>query len=155
MENGAIRWAAQNGHLEVVKLLLADSRVNPAALNNKAIQWAAEEGQTEVVKVLLADSRVDPAANNSRIIGKAAKNYHSAVVKLLLADSRVDWRVIPSNLREQLIKEQENELKKELTVSYLSLERSSPQVTFERKIKSAIPKEILRKTTYLGQYQEL
>jgi hypothetical protein len=37
-DNNAIKWAAQNGHPEVVKLLLQDDRVNPSAKNNLAIK---------------------------------------------------------------------------------------------------------------------
>ena len=36
--NFAIRRAAQNGHVDVVRLLLADARVDPAAHDNEAIQ---------------------------------------------------------------------------------------------------------------------
>ena len=37
-ENGAIRMAAQNGHVEVVRFLLQDDRVNPCAIDNYAIR---------------------------------------------------------------------------------------------------------------------
>ena len=33
----AIRWASQNGHLEIVKLLLQDNRVDPSARDNYGI----------------------------------------------------------------------------------------------------------------------
>ena len=66
----------ENEYIEMVKLLLDDKRINPAAGNNygnceftltlcTAIQWAAENGQTEVVKHLLDDTRVDPAADDN------------------------------------------------------------------------------------------
>ena len=45
--------ASENGHTEVVKLLLADPRVDPAAGNNWAIRFASENGHTEIVKLLL------------------------------------------------------------------------------------------------------
>jgi len=56
-DNDAIRRASENGHTEVVKLLLADppfGTANPSAANNLAIRVASEKGHTEVVKMLLA-----------------------------------------------------------------------------------------------------
>jgi ankyrin repeat protein len=37
-DNYAIKWAADNGHTEIVKLLLGDSRVDPAAKDNYAFR---------------------------------------------------------------------------------------------------------------------
>jgi hypothetical protein len=50
--------ASEKGHTDVVKLLLADSRVDPTADDNYAIKKASEKGHTDVVKLLLADPRV-------------------------------------------------------------------------------------------------
>ena len=44
--------ASEKGHMEVVKLLLADPRVDPSARNNWAIQLASENGHLEIVKLL-------------------------------------------------------------------------------------------------------
>jgi hypothetical protein len=54
-----LRWACQGGHVEVVKLLLADPRVDPSAGNQYAIVWATENSHLQVVKLLLDDQRVD------------------------------------------------------------------------------------------------
>src|SRR5690242_13263668 len=74
----AFRYAAQSGHVEVVRLLLAHPKVNPADWNNRgethlfvtdplvAIKRCAKYGRTEVVKILLTDSRVDPTVGNYR-----------------------------------------------------------------------------------------
>ena len=59
--NYAIGWASENGHFEIVKLLLSDYRVNPSADNNYAIKRASRNGHFEIVKLLLADKRVDPS----------------------------------------------------------------------------------------------
>ena len=51
--NKAIRWAAENGHLEVVKYLISlppEYNIDPAADDNAAIRLAAEYGKLEVVK---------------------------------------------------------------------------------------------------------
>ncbi len=54
--------ASRGGHPEVVRLLLADGRVDPTAHNNKAIHAAKNKGNLEVFWLLLADNRthVDP-----------------------------------------------------------------------------------------------
>ena len=43
---------SKNGHSEIVKLLLADPRVDPAADNNVTIRDASLHGHTEIVKLL-------------------------------------------------------------------------------------------------------
>ena len=82
--------ACQTGRLSLVKLLLADPRVDPADYYNHAIQLASQNGHTEVVKLLLADKRVNPAAGNNYAIQFASQNGHTEIVKLLLADNRVN-----------------------------------------------------------------
>ena len=98
--NLAIRNAAENGHLEIVRLLLADERVDPSDNHNFAIQWAAENGHLEVVKLLLTDMRTDPSANHNDAIRIAAWNGHLDVVKVLLTDDRVD----PSDKNNEAIR---------------------------------------------------
>ncbi|EPZ34674.1 hypothetical protein O9G_004842 [Rozella allomycis CSF55] len=99
--NHAIRLASQNGHVEIVKYLLAQEIVDPGADDNYAVQLACENGHIEVVKLLLLDSRVDPGAYDNyaivdpgalenEAIRYASQNGRIEVVKLLLADSRVD-----------------------------------------------------------------
>ena len=44
----------------VVRALLADPHVDPAAKNNYAIRRASCNGRARVVRALLADARVDP-----------------------------------------------------------------------------------------------
>ena len=57
-DNKVIRDASCCGYAGIVKLLLADSRVDPTAMNNEAIRSAYCWGDTEIAKLLLADSRV-------------------------------------------------------------------------------------------------
>ena len=56
--NIAIKRASNDGHLEVVKLLLKDPRVDPSAQDNCAIRWASDDEHLEVVELLLKDPRV-------------------------------------------------------------------------------------------------
>jgi hypothetical protein len=87
--NGAIRLASQNGHAEVVRLLLL-TRVDPSALDNYAIRFASQNGHAELVRLLLTDPRVDPSTRDNYAIRWASENGHLEVVRLLLTDPRVD-----------------------------------------------------------------
>ncbi len=60
-ESLALRYAAQAGHLEIVRLLLPVS--DPKAYDSLALQLAAENGHLEVVRLLLPLS--DPKADRS------------------------------------------------------------------------------------------
>ena len=86
----AIILASNSGHIEVVKVLLNDSRVDPSAQDNlgkelewyditskTAIKWACENGHIDIVKVLLNDSRVDPNARDR--YGHTGKNLEDMV----------------------------------------------------------------------------
>ena len=79
-----------NIHLEVVKLLLANDKVDPSADNNRAIRFTSQNGHLEIVKLLLANDKVDPSADNNYAIRLASLNGHSEIVKLLLANDKVD-----------------------------------------------------------------
>ncbi|RYP27804.1 hypothetical protein DL767_007516 [Monosporascus sp. MG133] len=89
-------YATDHGHEAVVKLLLADNRVDPNFKDRNGrtpLSVAAMRGHEAAVKLLLANSRVSPGFKD--IHGQtplllAARNGHETVVKLLLADDRVD-----------------------------------------------------------------
>ena len=89
-DNKAIRIASEHGNADLVRLLLADPRVDPTAHNNEAIRAASHNGYTYVVKLLLDDGRADPAAFNNGAIRDASHNGYIDVVRLLLTDPRVD-----------------------------------------------------------------
>ena len=89
--NKAIGIASQYGHIEIVKLLLSDPRIDPNAdAFNYAITWASTNGYLEIVAMLLLDPRVDPSAENNSAIIWASANGKFDVVELLLSDPRVD-----------------------------------------------------------------
>ena len=62
-DNKAILEASENGRLEVVRLLLNDTRVDPTASRNLAIQWASGHGHHDVVHLLLEDGRAEPTVH--------------------------------------------------------------------------------------------
>lgn len=56
--NLPIRSASYHGHIDVVRLLLADKRVDPSCWLNWPIRAARNRGHTEVEKLLAADPRM-------------------------------------------------------------------------------------------------
>ena len=85
--NAALHAAVLRGHLDIVKALLQDPRVNDNVNDkNKAIVIASENGHTDVVDYLLQDLRVDPFAE---AIDVAFSNKHFDVVDCLLKDFRI------------------------------------------------------------------
>jgi hypothetical protein len=68
----------------VVELLLADSRVDPAAQDNQATVYAGIQDCGKVLQLLLADSRVDPGAQDNQALSIAAKRNNIELAELLL-----------------------------------------------------------------------
>jgi ankyrin repeat protein len=67
--NTAIEEACNNGgNLEIVQLLMADKRVNPADETCIAFDRACQGGNLDIVKLLLDDPRVEPSARNNAAI---------------------------------------------------------------------------------------
>ncbi len=75
----ALRLAAANGHLEIVKLLLPLS--DPKANASWALRMAALNGYTQIVKLLLPLSDVDVVLNNQNFVSF----FHSHGCDLLLS----------------------------------------------------------------------
>ena len=102
----ALQCACENGHVEVVKSLLAwvgpgGERINPKFDNSwdrtgrdRAIVLASTYGHAEIVKVLLEwtgldASWIDPRVFDNQIIAQASKNGHLRIVQMLLCWRRV------------------------------------------------------------------
>jgi hypothetical protein len=82
--------ACQYECIEIVKLLLSDSRVDPSTRNNEAFITVCLYECIEIVKLLLSDSRVDPSDQDNKAFIHACLFGSVELVKLLLSDSRVD-----------------------------------------------------------------
>jgi ankyrin repeat protein len=94
--------AAEYGHTAVLELLLADPRVDKAAIDHAnecgttALMRAAGKGHTSTVELLLADPRLDKASIDHANKGgettliRASRRDFKSIVELLLADPRVD-----------------------------------------------------------------
>lgn len=79
--NYAVRWAAEKGHLEVVKYL-HKSGANITADSNYAVRWAADNGHLKVVEYLHKNGANIVACDNYAV-RMAASNGHLEVVKYL------------------------------------------------------------------------
>ena len=86
------------GIIDIVRLLLADPRINPAENNNEAIRGASTSGHVDVVRLLLANPRVNPTDDNNYSIHWASRHEYIGVVRLLLTDERV-IESLPENAR--------------------------------------------------------
>lgn len=86
----ALRKAAGNGHVEVVRALLEDGRADPAADESAVFRSACTSGYVDIVSLFLRDKRADPATWNNWPLIAASTNGHTEVVRLLLKDPRVD-----------------------------------------------------------------
>ncbi|KNC51642.1 Poly(Adp-ribose) glycohydrolase [Thecamonas trahens ATCC 50062] len=70
--SNCLAWAAEKGHIDIVRLLLADDRVDPSAKANYAITRASHYGHVDTVRLLLTDNRVDPSAKDNCAIRLAS-----------------------------------------------------------------------------------
>jgi hypothetical protein len=69
--------------------LLADPRVDPAAVDNIAIRHASLFGRESVVKLLLADPMVDPSMGHPTALVGASGQGHIDIVQMLLEHPKV------------------------------------------------------------------
>ena len=88
--NSAIRLAIRSGNLEIVKVLMQDTRFNPTVGTDCLIMLASSEGHLEIVKILLLDFRFDPSYYDNNAIKSASAHKHWDIVKILALDPRVD-----------------------------------------------------------------
>jgi len=160
--DAAIRFAARKGRVNIVKVLLADPRVDPSALNNYAFSQAAAGNHLEVMqlllsdsrfrmndllfidictsgflsgaKTLLKDSRTDPSIRNNTAFICAAWNNHVEIVKLLLTDSRVD----PTAQNNKALMKVSKEGRAETLKLLLKDPRVDPSVRQNKALENAI-----------------
>ena len=80
-DDGALRWAAEEGHANVVKLLL-EYGADVHALSDNALRLAANNGHSDVVKLLL-EYGADVHAGDNYALRLAVAKGHSDVVNIL------------------------------------------------------------------------
>ncbi|CAH6419530.1 Hypothetical protein POVR2_LOCUS34 [uncultured virus] len=77
-------------YLKIARLLLSDTRFNPASNNSWYLTYSSVLGHASVVQLLLGDGRADPRALNYRAVYQAWNRGHKETLDILLADPRVD-----------------------------------------------------------------
>ena len=93
---GPLSWAALNGHLGVVEILLGQGEINPDKLDNLSrtpLSYAAENGHSGVVEILLGREEVNPDKPdyfNQTPLSHAAQKGRSGVAKILLGREEVN-----------------------------------------------------------------
>ena len=91
-------YACSNGHTEIVRLLLKESRIDINKENSDGetgFMLACENGHPEIVSLLLGDSRIDvhKTAECVRVpLSSALQRGHHETVALLLMDARIDTK---------------------------------------------------------------
>jgi hypothetical protein len=87
--NFSLYHAVESGHLDVVKLLLGDPRVNPNDRNGFIVATAMRNRHIEVALCLVTHPRTDPTIDDQGVIFWAADYNLPDVVRVLLEDPRV------------------------------------------------------------------
>ena len=89
--------AAEYGHLEVVRLLVATGKVEVNSKDSEwgqtPLSWVAHRGRLEVVRLLVAtgEAEVDAKSNSGQTpLSLAAMNGHLEVVRLLVATGKAE-----------------------------------------------------------------
>lgn len=101
-------YACQHGQIEIVRELLKDNRIDPAARDNAAIKEACRKGYTEVIRELLKDERVDPSAEHNLSLVYAYRQNHGEILQLLLNHPKValeEARLIKSTGENSLMRQ--------------------------------------------------
>lgn len=88
--NKALRVATLIDNIDIVFLLLKDSRVFSDRSVFTAFRVAVRHGSHRVVKNLIFKRLVDPSMDNNSAIIEAASGGHEKIVEILIADPRVD-----------------------------------------------------------------
>lgn len=86
----------ENGHVELVKVLLSDPRISKTTCEIKNVVYydpillCLSCSYPDVIKLLLSDPGINPSINNNLPIICASKRGSVEGVRMLLSDSRVD-----------------------------------------------------------------
>lgn len=85
-----VHSSSSGDNILLTKILLADSRVDPANDESCALVCAVQRGRSEIVKLLLAEGRSDLNTGEGICLDVAIEEGHTDIAKLLLADPRTD-----------------------------------------------------------------
>ena len=136
-----------NIHLEVVKILMQDERVDPSADDNWAIRYASGNGRLEIVKILTQDKRVDPSAesnlakeNNEKAIFEGLNTEINALKSQIEELNRKNETLTNTEIDSLKSQIEELKMKNETCTGTQVTEKSQ---TTEKKSKEDVLKEII------------
>lgn len=99
-QNKLLRTACEKGHVEIAKVLLADSRTDPTgkqilyclpkACLHWCIMYSSENGHVEVVRELLKHPKVVPSAVDNYAFTSACNHKNREIMNLLIEDKRTN-----------------------------------------------------------------
>jgi ankyrin repeat protein len=98
-----LHYAAENGHVAVVEMLLSRGDVNANVVDSEGqtlLNWAVENGHVGVIMALLNRGDIDANVADSEggtLLHWAAGNGHAAVVRALVGRGDIDVNVIDRN----------------------------------------------------------
>lgn len=92
-DNTPIQIACDTGHIEAVKYLLQDPRVDPSAMDCYALILAAARGHSEIVSLLLQDERIDPSIHENEALRRTVIFGHTETVNVLMEHYKVNCAV--------------------------------------------------------------
>ena len=162
--NNQLIEASRRGDITRVKQMIKEG-ANVNYDNNgrwTPLMSASDRGHLEIVKYLTESGA---NVNHSTHVGftplfNAVLAGDSDITKYLI-EHGADYSKCKNNpifrkLFNQIIKDETNKLRSELTKNYLAIERGTPQkITGEGKVKSSLPRNLLLRTVYEKPYQEL
>jgi len=78
----AVRWASENGHLDVIQFLISKD-ADIRAKNDDALKRASEKGHLKVIRLLISNG-ADIHVDNNYILRRAAINNYLDVINFLI-----------------------------------------------------------------------
>ncbi|NDA63205.1 MAG: hypothetical protein EBX50_14370 [Chitinophagia bacterium] len=93
-----IGYACGMGHIEIVRLLLKDPRVDPGAHNNSAMCHAVYSEYPDIVRLLLTYETVDPTIQDNLVLNYAVQHGYIDIFRDLYGRQQVYSSLTPNNI---------------------------------------------------------
>ena len=111
--DSAVRYASENGHLEVVKYLVEKCGADVGSSNDYAVRYTSANGHLEVIKYLVEKCGADVRACDDSAVQFASENDYLEVVKYLMNHGAVLSNPNPKYEKYLLVCEKGEEKRRE------------------------------------------